>query len=329
MWRMVYNNDGSPHLFAYPFPMTSEQLTSKIDHLAAAGVDVFVLQMGSGNLFLHDTKVGEFYTAKLPRHRFNAAKNARDLIARGLDPMRVLCDRAHHHGMKFLAGLRMNDLHDLWFKEWICRRKKEHPDMLIGTKGRPPAPSTRDWDHWDPDPRRLAWNFADSRVVQMRLALLQETVRKYDVDGLELDFLRMPIYFPPGTEKEHAHILTGLVREIREMVDKKAEGVARALELGAIIPYSPQVCGAIGMEIDTWLAEGLLDYIVPRATDLFLTEIPFEEWKALIAGCKTRLLGGTFTNGKFEDDVYFAMASRCRQATLELLRVSAPYIRAK
>ena len=308
-WRIVYNNDGSSHVFSHPFPMSYAQLIANIAPLAGV-VDTFVYQMFSGNVFLHDTKVGEFYTGERCQ---NAAQNARHLIDQGLDPMQVLCDGAHEKGIKFFAGLRINDLHDLWFEDLICGMKLAHPEMLIGDKGRAPQPASTDWDSWDPEPRRMAWNFADSRVVAMRMALLQETVENYDIDGLEIDFLRYPLFFPPGEEAQYAHIITELVRATRKMLDKKGQAVGRPLELGLIVPYSPQVCEEVGMEIHDWLADGLLDYIAPRATDLFLTETPFEDWKPLLAGCGTQLLGATFTCGKFEDDIYYALASRCRQ----------------
>ena len=322
-WRIVYNNDGSPHVFYHPFPMTYEQLISHIDPLAGL-IDIFVYQMYTGNTFLHDTKVGEFYTGSYTRGMepggppnitsFDVTKNVRHLIDQGLDPMRVLCERAHQNGMKFFAGLRMNDLHDLWFKEWVCKAKKEHPEWLIGKKGRAPKPATTEWDSWDPDPRRMAWDFTHPEVVEMRLALLKETIQKYDIDGLELDFLRMPIFFPPDEEKKYAHILTELVSRVRNMLDKKGKLIGRPLELGAIIPYSPQVCEEVGIQIRDWLDEDLLNYIAPREMDLFLTETPFEDWKSLLAGCKTQLLGATFTCGKLNEDIYYALASRCRQA---------------
>ncbi|MDO9528338.1 MAG: hypothetical protein Q7J27_04170 [Syntrophales bacterium] len=122
IWRIVYNNDGSPHVFLHPFPMTYEQLISHIDPLAGI-IDTFVYQMFSGNVFLHDTKVGEFYTGPYADKEdsgyqadikpFDITNNARKFIEDGLDPMRVLCERAHKIGVKFFAGLRINDLHDL------------------------------------------------------------------------------------------------------------------------------------------------------------------------------------------------------------------------
>ncbi|MDO9528339.1 MAG: hypothetical protein Q7J27_04175 [Syntrophales bacterium] len=50
--------------------------------------------------------------------------------------------------------------------------KKEHPELLIGKKGQSPKASTTEWDRWDPDPRRMAWNFAEPAVVKMRADLL-------------------------------------------------------------------------------------------------------------------------------------------------------------
>lgn len=322
-WRIVYNNDGSPHVFLHPFPMTYEQLISHVDPLAGL-IDVFVYQMFSGNVFLHDTRVGEFYTGPYTRKGefgmpagvgpFDVTKNARRLIDQGLDPMRVLCERARQKGIKFLAGLRMNDVHDLWLKEWTCRAKKEHPEWLIGKEGKDPEPSTAEWNSFSQDPRPMAWNFAEPAVIKMRLDLLQETIEKYDLDGLELDFNRYPLLFPPGDEAQHAHLLTELMDNVRRMLDEKGKRAGRPLELGVIIPYSPAICEETGIRIHDWIAQGLLNYIAPREIDLFLTETPFEEWRQLLRGTETQLLASAFENAKLADDIYYALASRGRQA---------------
>lgn len=326
-WRIVYNNDGSPHVFLHPFPMAYEQLMIHLDPLAGL-IDTFVYQMFSGNVFLHDTKIGEFYTGPYADKNdagwhpninpFDVTKNARRFIENGMDPMRVFCERAHTMGVKFFAGLRMNDLHDLWFKKWTCKMKQTHPELLIGNQGRSLKTSMTEWEICIADACRLAWNFAIPEVVKMRLDLLQETVEKYDLDGLELDFDRYPLLFPPGEEAKHAHILTDFIRKVRRMLDGKGKRINRPLELGLITPFSPQVCEEVGIQIHSWIAEGLVNYIAPRAVDQFLTETPFEDWKPLLLDSRTQLLGTTHEVGsKLEDEIFYSLASRCRQAGID------------
>ncbi len=187
-WRIIYNNDGDGAC----------QLAEIIDPLTDSGVDTFVLGTYGSNQFLHDTKVGEV-CSHIPRSA-NTKLKAIDLIAKNIDPMQIICKRAHELGMRFLAGLRINDLHDLWIPERLCKRKKEQPDMLIGNKGKVLNDSLPDYfpfyqNYNNPKDRRLAWNYADSRVIRIRLELLEETINRYDIDGLELDFLLpYPLY---------------------------------------------------------------------------------------------------------------------------------------
>lgn len=316
-WRIVFNNDGGGDVFKHPKPISLPQLTDVIDPLADSGVDTFVFCMFSGNLFLHDTSIGEIYS------HGKVSKKAIDLINRGMDPMRILCERAHELNISFIVSLRMNDLHDLFFPEakLICKMKREHPDMLIGDKGKPYKRTKRPYPYRHHDVKSLssmAWNYADPRVIQMRHKILEETLGRYDIDGLELDFLRHPIFFPPGEEGEYAHIMTGFVREVRKMLETAGKQRNKRMEFGAIVPYSPEVCEEIGVQIHRWLKEGLLDYIVPRAMDVTTTEIPYDQWRSIVSALPTQIFGAPLETGdtRLNDDVFAGFASLYKQAKL-------------
>lgn len=286
--RIIYNNDGD----------AAGQLTELVDPLAGTGVDTFVLGMFTGNLFLHDTKKGEI-SGTTPRGSDQMRPKAMDLIARGIDPMQVVGHRAHELGMRFMAGFRMNDLHDVWLPERVCKKKKECPDMLIGDKGKRSDDSLPDYyppgTNCNPQKfRGFAWNYADPRVIPMRMEILQETVDRYDIDGLELDFLRHPILFPAGDEQKHSYILTDFMKKVRGMLNDTGLKRGKKMELGILVPHSPGLCETVGMEIQAWINEGLLDYIVPRPTDSSSWEVSHQEWLKLTGNRKIQLLGGIF-----------------------------------
>ena len=51
-------------------------------------------------------------------------------------------------------------------------------------------------------------NFAVPEVRDLKFAVIEEIFRKYDFDGLEIDFLRSPPYFVPSEAPGNAHLLT-------------------------------------------------------------------------------------------------------------------------
>ena len=74
--------------------------------------------------------------------------------------------------------------------------------------------------------------------VEPRLAeIIQEVLQHYDVDGVELDFLRAPIYFrtaylgQPTTDAQRG-VLTRLVRRIRTLILSESEKRGKPLLLG-------------------------------------------------------------------------------------------------
>ena len=126
-------------------------------------------QQGPGrasNLYSHATDVGErFYDIEPPfKSKFWLlhAERARQMIEAGADPPRVVVEQGHRSGLDVLIGFRMNDLHDsrllwrgnpalMWLNRplrhpvlqdgrliednivgYICRMKRDHPELLIG-----------------------------------------------------------------------------------------------------------------------------------------------------------------------------------------------------
>ena len=61
-------------------------------------------------------------------------------------------------------------------------------------------------------------DYARPEVRDYYMALIQETLDRYDIDGLELDFMREPYVFSADKEREGAPILTGWLREVRQRV---------------------------------------------------------------------------------------------------------------
>jgi len=85
----------------------------------------------------------------------------------------------------------------------------------------------------------------------------------YDVDGFEMDFLSHPMYFKRGQESEGMPLLTGLVRRIRTRMDEIEQEKGRKLTLAARVPPSIAMCEQFGMDVRTWIQEGLVNVVVP------------------------------------------------------------------
>jgi len=123
--RVIFNNDMTGDVFTpHPLPLSMPDLTDVVEQFDQTDVDTFVLQAALTDYCMHDTQIGEIMDNP----------KVRDLLARGIDPVAVICNRARELGLRFLVGIRMNDLHDLW--PWCvkqpCKMKREHPEWLVG-----------------------------------------------------------------------------------------------------------------------------------------------------------------------------------------------------
>jgi hypothetical protein len=125
------------------------------------------------------------------------------------------------------------------------------------------------------------------------MSLIQETLERYNIDGLELDFMREPYVFSADKEKEGAPILTGWLREVRKRVAEAATKRGHAIRLGVRVPSRPETALAMGLDAISWAKEGLIDLLVvtPRWATLEFG-LPIPEWRQMLGTTKTSLVGG-------------------------------------
>ena len=112
------------------------------------------------------------------------------------DPTPVMVEAARRAGMEIFGSIRMNDTHDAFGKphgRLVYPLKVEHPEWLLGDE------SQR--GDFLKTPEALTWSGLDYAVPQVRedrLWWVRHTAESYDLDGVDLNFFRMPWFFKPG-----------------------------------------------------------------------------------------------------------------------------------
>ena len=234
--RTIYFNDARHYyLFVHEPPISLEQAREPVDSVAGTGVNTFAYGVSRGDGLFYPSEVGTMFGAD--RQPFEGAyewrtwQNMQSLIARGLDPLTVLVERAHERGMDFVASLRMGSYAGMT------------PEQAVAQGGR---------------------GFADLKVRDHQFAVLEELVTRYPVEGVELDFSSAPGGSPFWLRAEdvaqHTSTMTDFVRESARM--------ARAREgepclIGARVYPTEELNIKTGLDVQTWLSEGLVDFVVP------------------------------------------------------------------
>ncbi len=265
--RLIANNDGCD---AFYFPRAIEPTVENFlgRRLAllvgkqAGTVSYCTISSGFG-FFTHNTRIGEVLTRQGADYgiRPNMRNITADLIEQGTDTLRAVTEYAHANGLECFWSMRMNDTHDVAHKPnkpylLYPQLKEEHPEWLVGEV----AKRTKNgrWssvDYGRPEIRELAFRY------------IEEVCRNYDVDGIDLDFFRHLCYFRSvanGGKASRAELdgMTALMRRVREITEKVGMERGRPILVLMRVPDCVEFCRASGLDIETWLEEGLLDILV-------------------------------------------------------------------
>ncbi|MBT3377186.1 MAG: family 10 glycosylhydrolase [Lentisphaerae bacterium] len=254
--RIVFNNDGDDHIAAGP--ATKEAfLKARLSPLRGSHVDTVVYCTSRPfGMYTHATQVGDVLVD--PMARGDRRNIVQELLQAGTDPLALAVEFCRESDMEILWTMRMNDCHDTSHSPdtphvYFSSFKKEHPEWLLGTKAN--RPRIGNW---------TAVDFAQPEVSEFVCKVIEDVVARYDVDGVELDFFRHLVYFrsvAAGGEatSDERRVLTGMVRNVRTILDRRATQLGRPLLLTARTPDNPAYCRTIGIDLERWLEAGLLD----------------------------------------------------------------------
>ena len=294
----LLHNEDCTNFFVYqdfPAGKAGEVVDRYVDVLADAGVSVLLCNTNSRRTN-YRSKVWEafwdgydpagsddqpFLATVPPEQRKKYRKWVGNMLAvhsEGVDyPARVI-QRCRQRGIEPWLSVRMNDVHytenldhpfhsALWRKPELFRQG--HPGYYA-----------------------RALDFAHAEVRNHYQALISEMLERYDLDGLELDFLREPYLFSKGKEQEGRQVLTGWLREIRALADAAAKRLGHAVKLGVRVPSAPAAALGLGLDAPAWAREGLVDLVVaaPRWATLEF-DLPLGKWRELL-GDRVTLAGG-------------------------------------
>ncbi|CAN5402250.1 hypothetical protein BH11PLA2_BH11PLA2_40880 [soil metagenome] len=260
--RVIFNNDGGEPARSMRSPSEKEFLDLRTTQLAGTHVDsIFYCSRTSGfGVFTHFSKIGQVFTSTEGNYEHNQMAG---LLKAGLDPLTMQCNFGKKHNIEVFWSLRMNDTHDgskaeygpIMFKD--NKLKNEHPEYLLGTIKKPLKHGA-----WS------AVNYGLPEVRELCFRYIEEVCRNYDIDGIELDFFRHPVFFKstargePATQEE-LDAMTELIKRIRTMTEEVAAKRGKPILVAVKSPDSVDYCKAIGLDLEAWMKSGLFDMYIP------------------------------------------------------------------
>ena len=134
------------------------------------------------------------------------------------------------------------------------------------------------------------WNYARPEVREFYLKLVAEVLQRYDVDGLELDWIRTPYNFNTEDLERGREILTDFVRTVRRQTQAAGKRLGHPVRLAVRVPDTPEFAFGLGFDAVAWAREGLVDLLIPSGWWNGYADIPVEDWRAQIGPAATNCL---------------------------------------
>lgn len=267
--RTVFNDDAQV-LREAPAKDPAPYIKAWLDReTAAVPFSTFVFLASTPDVCFFDTKAGEEFGARRKTSDHLYIRAMRALKKENTDALRLVTEHMQAKGKEVLAAIRMSDTHHTRLNKFddLCPQFAiDHPEYVIK----------------QPDGRtnETALDYSIAAVRDHRIKIMKEIVTDYPVDGLELNFVRWAKHFPRDKGREKAPIMTRYVERIRRMMDnsgrKRKNG--KRLTLGIRVPESLHTCWLAGVDIETWVKKGWIDFVVISTWNNTDPQLPVDEF---------------------------------------------------
>jgi hypothetical protein len=220
--------------------------------------------------------------------------------------LRLICDRAHEKGLLFYptllvqqpTGERGQDVRSSDFRF-------NHREWEIGARGGI-APGY-------PKAGLTCLDFNRPEVREERFDLIQDTLRRYPVDGFELQLNYVPYYFRPDEVDQGRAVMADWIARIYAAV--KAPGADR--ELAIRIPADLEACYSLGLDVREWIRRGIVDVLIGQTftgTELVDQMADFRPLVAAVKGSSCRFHAAIHS---------YVDSDRVAEAPVEMVRATA------
>jgi len=194
------------------------------------------------------------------------------------DPFAVWIRRIREVGMRAHISFRMNDCHcptekTCWIRPTFFYTARDNGWMLGESYGY--------------FCRALNYRFPEVRT--MFLDYIREQTMRYDVDGIELDYMRDPFCFDYKDKDKDICIpvMNDFMRAVKAIVKEAEAHHGHPIEITVRLNHDIPQNMAMGFDPITWEKEGLVDHIIPsprfQGSD---SHLPIAEWKAALPKTK-------------------------------------------
>lgn len=186
-------------------------------------------------------------------------------------------------GINPWVSIRMNDIHEAGAEDSILHsgffRENRHKNRV---SHREPA------GYYD-----YALDYMFDEVRAHYLTVIEEALERFDVEGIELDFMREIFSIGIGREYEGIAVINAFMRNVYDLVKNAEKLWGHAVKIAVRLPDTPEKSLRLGFDFFDWVEAGLIDCIIvtPRwaSSD---NHMPIDLWKKILKGKNVTLAAG-------------------------------------
>jgi hypothetical protein len=201
----------------------------------------------------------------------------------GNDFLHHIVSGSRDRGLEVFFSFRVNEGQDPNFDSVSFMADHEH--WLVNFN-EDPGPAKRYFERLDGEVNQLKWDYAHAELRDHQVTALRELVTNYDVDGVQLDFARSAPYLHVGHQWVMRDHLIQFMREVRAMMRQREIERSKPLLVAVRIAESLEGCHFDGIDIETWVEEGLIDLMVLGCRSF---DVDLAAFKSVVASSRVKL----------------------------------------
>lgn len=192
----------------------------------------------------------------------------------GFDYRQIWIDELNKIGIHPWISFRTNDIHDSNLEDAFLPSSfyNSHRNLQTGAyKG----DKRNYYEH--------ALDYSNVQVRQYYLSLIGEALDKYDIYGIELDFMREIYAFPKGMEYTGKEYINEFLHLVNALVWQKERERGHKIKIAIRIPDSIDKCMRLGYDVISFIQSGWVDHITisPRWSSSD-SDMNIETWISLL-----------------------------------------------
>ena len=286
----IYLNEDNSHYFYKRKDKSAniEEITNFINQYKDSNIGVF-LMCPNCQVTSFQSESFDCISENIEKYKEYLDKNlamkdwvygVKDIIDKDMDIYEIWIKLLRKINIKPYISMRMNDvhnandedniLHSTFYKKNLNYRRAMYRDS--------------GWED-----RQL--NYLIKEVRDYHMKLVDEYFRRYNIDGIEIDWMRFGNHFPTGFADEGREVLSNFMKEVREKANKYEKIRGHSIKVGTRCPIKPETAFDLGMDVIYWAKMGYIDYVAPSPFwQTSQGDIPIEMWKYLLDGTKCTLV---------------------------------------